>query len=373
MDSVQIRSFVLRYLEAEECDIIEKHPAYVTVKLSPSADRDLTHRPYYWSFVERTGVTPETMTCTFIFDPDVYRELHPEPRQAGPQAGVSTAAPPGMTAAGQPGPSQGTAPGTLPASSSPAPDSSTAPGTAGSSVTPGMPPAAGQPPQGDSILGRYFGFVPTTYTARVPRDEMTYGSRRLEQIFAAVRAKGRFVRLFEAYTPPSSQAAQHAQTVPYETWLAVNYKVELTCDMKRSEFHSIGIQLQTGEIREQFQEWMAPRKLTPRLPARVYVIPDKLTLPRAVLFLEQHMEQKLAGYDHQWAMHANIRLGEEQSRVRDYYEALLRSAEPDVRAEIDSQYERRTQEVEWQYRPRIQISAINCGLFHIPASNGRLS
>ncbi|MED4605369.1 YqhG family protein, partial [Paenibacillus validus] len=95
MNAQQIQSFVLRYLEAEQCEIMEKHPAYVTVKLSPSADRDLTHRPYYWSFVERTGVTPETMTCTFIFDPDAYRELHPQVQQPG----ISTAAPPGMAGA----------------------------------------------------------------------------------------------------------------------------------------------------------------------------------------------------------------------------------------------------------------------------------
>ncbi|MEK8130503.1 YqhG family protein [Paenibacillus filicis] len=266
------------------------------------------------------------------------------------------------------------------ASGAPAPaangqaSSAGSPPPAGQAATGGDGQAqAGQPPQGDSILGRYFGFVPTTFTARVPRDEMTYGSRRLEQIFAAVKAKGRFVRLFEAYSPPSPQTAQPTHTIPYETWLAVNYKVELTCDMKRSEFHSIGIQLQTGEIREQFQEWIAPRRLTPRLPARVYVVPDKLTLPRAVLFLEQFMEQKLARYDHRWAMNANIRLREEHNRVRDYYEALLKTAEPEIRAEIDAQYERRTQEVEWQYRPRVQISAINCGLFHLPASNGPLS
>lgn len=74
MKTDQIQTFVMRYLEAEQCDILEKHPAYVTVKLSPSADKELNYRPYYWSFVERTGVAPETMTCTFIFDPEEYKD-----------------------------------------------------------------------------------------------------------------------------------------------------------------------------------------------------------------------------------------------------------------------------------------------------------
>lgn len=311
----------MRYLEAEQCDIIEKHPAYVTVKLSPSADKDLTQRPYYWSFVERTGAEPETMTCTFIFDPDAYRELHP---QQGPP-GAPAAAP---------------------------------------AVQPAAAPGAPQP-QSDSILGRYFGFVPTAFTARVPRDELTYGSRRLEQIFTAVRSKGRFVRLFEQYTP---EQPKQAVTVPYETWLCVNYKVELACDMKRSEIHSLGIQLQTGEMIERFHDRLAAKKLTPRLPSHVYVTPDRITLPRAVLFLEEHLEKKLAAYDHTWAQDAQLRLKDEFSRVRDYYEPLLQEAEPDMKHEIEAQYTGRLKEVEWQYRPRIQISAINCGLFHFPAA-----
>ncbi len=72
MNTEQIRKFVERYLEATDCQIIEKHPSFITVKLSPEADKALTNRPYYWSFVERTGAEPETMSMQFIFDPDEH-------------------------------------------------------------------------------------------------------------------------------------------------------------------------------------------------------------------------------------------------------------------------------------------------------------
>ncbi|MCZ8514364.1 hypothetical protein O9H85_18430 [Paenibacillus filicis] len=346
MNTEQIRSFVMRYLEAEQCDILEKHPAYVTVKLSPSADRDLTNRPYYWSFVERTGAAPETMTCTFIFDPEAYRELHP-PQAAGTQTGISAAAPPGLASI------QGTG---APVMGQQAP------------AAPGMPPQApGTPPQGDSILGRYFGFVPTSFTARIPRDEVTYGSRRLEQMFESVRTKGRFVRMFEHYAPDQPR---NAATVPYDTWLAVNYKIEYACDLKRSELLSLGIRLQTGEIRDRFHELLLAKKLTPRLPAHVYVTPDRITLPRAVLFLEEHLERKVAASDHRWAQEAQYRLSDELARMADYYESLLKSAEPEQRIDIETQYGNRRNEIERQYRPRVQVSVINCGLFHLPPANG---
>jgi hypothetical protein len=134
MNSRQIQKFVMRYLEAEQCGIIEKSPAHVTVKLSPEADKYLTNRPYYWSFVERTGAEPETMTFTFVFDAKKLEELEPA-----------------------------------------------------------KPPAA----PADSILGRYFGVSVTANPGRIPREELVFGSRRLMQIFSACRQKGRFVQLFE--------------------------------------------------------------------------------------------------------------------------------------------------------------------------------
>ena len=60
----------MRFLEAYDCTILEKTPAYVTAKLSPEADREMTGRPYYWSFIERTGAAAETMTYKFVFDPE---------------------------------------------------------------------------------------------------------------------------------------------------------------------------------------------------------------------------------------------------------------------------------------------------------------
>ena len=69
MNAAQIESFMMQYLQATNCHIIEKGLGYVTVKLSPQADKELTQRSYYWGFVERMGIEPETMTYCFIFDP----------------------------------------------------------------------------------------------------------------------------------------------------------------------------------------------------------------------------------------------------------------------------------------------------------------
>jgi hypothetical protein len=335
MKREQIEAFVMRFLHAEKCDILEKHPAYVTVKLSPSADKELTYRPYYWSFVERTGITPETLVCTFVFDPEVHRAATAtQPTQA------PVSLQPAITSAPAVG-SQPHAPEKVLAS-----------------------PASSVPTQHapDSILGRYFGFVPTQITSRVAKDEVTFGSRRLLQLFDVVRSKGRFVHLYEQFHP---EHARSSATVAYENWLQVNFKVDMACDMKRSEIHSLGIHLGTGEIRKQFQGLLQSKQLTPRLPAQVFIIPDKITLARAVIYLEQYLEQRLREYDHFWAEDACGRLQEEIDRISGYYEPLLKTVELERKQDIADQYENRKQELEWQYRPRIVISVINCGLFHL--------
>ncbi len=303
MKPQQIRKFVMRYLEATDCRIIEKSPAHVTVKFSPEADKALTNRSYYWSFIERTGAEPETMTCTFVFDPEKMRQ---NPDNDNKQAGTV--------------------------------------------------------PSSGSILGAYFGIIPTAFSGRVAQDIVTYGSRRLEQIFAAVKAKGKYICLFEE---PEAQKRTSAVSSGYTTWLGVNFKVELLCDMKREELHSLGISLATGEIVEQFHPFMLAKRLSPRLPANTHITRGSLTLHKGLVQLEHHLEKRLKTYDHDWAAKAQERMGAELARIDSYYDDMLKTAEDDNKPLIAEQYANRKAEIEWQYRPRIQVSVINCGLFHL--------
>lgn len=313
MDAKTIEHYVMRYLRVFDCTIIEKTPYSVTVKLSPEADKELTNRPYYWSFVERTDAPPETMTFKFVFEPSKA------------QAAIALNA-----SATQEAPAPGTADGSA-----------------------------------ESILGRYFGFVPTQVMSRIPEDALTFGSSRLEQIFRSARSRGRFARLFEESAPHTPHRRAGATSGAYDTWLCVNYKVELVCDMKRSELHSLGFNLTTGEIRENFYESLLSRKLTPRIPAGIMLPHDRFPLPKAATLLEAHMQNKLRKYDHSWADSANKRLEDEIARIHTYYDGLIDNADDENKEAINLQHTNRLEEIDWQYRPRIELFVINCGLFHL--------
>ena len=300
MNQEQIADFCCRYFTATNCQLIEKSPSHLKVKLSPEADRDLTGRPYYWNFVERTGADPETMSFMFIFDPE-KREKENNKAQAGTDS---------------------------------------------------------------SILGRYFNMPPILpQPGRMLEETVVFGTRRLEQIFSSASDKGAYLQLFEE--PPLLPSGAPV-SIPYSTWLGVNYKVSYICDMKREEMYSLGICMSTGEISADFYRMMQARRLSPRIPAHT-TLRESITLVRAVQALEQYIEARLRTADYTWAVEASNRMREELERIDRYYGDMLRAAaiEDEERQIIRSQYDKRKEEIHWQYQPGVEAVPINCGFFHL--------
>lgn len=313
MTREQIRDFVMTYLEATECQFLEKSPHHVTVKLSPRADRDLTNRPYYWGFIDRTGAEPETMSFSFIFDPEAHQAAE-KAKAAQEQAN-----------AGQP-----------------------------------META-----QEDTLLGRYFGAVrplPVLGPGRIQREELAFGSPRLKQIFEAARKGGRYVYLFEEPGPRQRTALLPAA---YEPWLGVCFKVEFCCDMKREELHFYGVSLQSGTVDESFQSRIAGKPLVPRLPENIHIEPTRLSLDAGRMALEQRLTERIQAYDDAWAREARERLSDELALIDAYYKDLIKDPEPERAQGATEQYEARREEIRWQYEPRIVVSALGCGIFHL--------
>ncbi|MDK8188537.1 YqhG family protein [Paenibacillus sp. UMB7766-LJ446] len=291
MSPHEVQAYVLTYLETLDCQIMERSPAHVTVKLSPEADKALTNRPYYWGFVERTGAPAETMSFTFVFDPDAYQQaLETE------EAKAAQLAPP---------------------------------------PPPGADPGSPEAPK-ETILGRYFGIVPSLPQlgpGRILKEDVVYGSRRLQQIFNAAREGGAFVNLFEQAAKRQLRATAPAV---YEPWLGVCFKVEFACDLKKEELHFIGISLRTGEIVEKFGSKLNRRDLSPRLAENMHVQTAKISLVDAGAALESHLTNRLLELDYSWAEKAKERLDLELAVVDTYYEAVLREDTPEVDVDVTS-------------------------------------
>ncbi len=290
MNAKQIQKFVLSYLEATGCHIIEKSPGHVTAKLSPSADRALSNRPFYWSFIDNTGTEPETMTYSWMFEKS-------------------------------------------------------------------PPPAAGVPATPLTSL--------LTPAGRVIREEMFFGSRRLNQLFEAVKQAGKNVTMFEE---PPRGIRDPFGSKPYTAWLGANFKVGYECDVRKEELYGWGISLATGVIDEKFYDRISQVKLSPRLPSNVHLLRNTLTIRRGMSQLEHALEKKLKASDFTWAVEAEERRREERGRVQDYYAPQLERASdnPEQVQALRDRLKKREEEIDWQYRPRVSVQVVNCGIFHLP-------
>lgn len=317
MTPQEVQQHFMAYLEATECTVIEKSPEHVTVKLSPQADKMLTNRPYYWGFVERTGAPAETLSFSFVFDPPKYDERLLKQAES----------------------SQNTQ------------------------------PTGAQ----DPLLSRYYGsapVLPVIGPGRIQREDIIYGSRRLAQIWDASREEGNYMYLFEQ---PAEPQRPKARSAPYEQWLGICFKAEFSCDLKREELHFLGISLSRKTIVENFPAQLEGRNLTPRLPENVHVRPAALTLSQAASTLEDHLINKLSKLDYTWAEQAKIRLAEELEIVDGYYQDLLNEPDEEKKTAIQQQYQSRRSEMEWQYSPKVSLSAITCGMFHLCSSGNGVS
>ncbi|KAI7243651.1 hypothetical protein KC345_g12166, partial [Hortaea werneckii] len=189
----------------------------------------------------------------------------------------------------------------------------------------------------------------------IRREDVTYGSKRLSQIWSAARDEGKCLQLFE---DPGLRQRTTLFSAAYEPWLGVCYKVEMTCDLKREELHFIGVSLTSGLIIPDFEARLASRELTPRLPENIHIQPSELSVAAGAERLEGYLTSKLALLDYTWAEEARERLELELSIVDIYYEELLKEPDEEKRTGIEEQYNRRRKETSWQYEPQIAVSAV---------------
>ncbi|UJZ86331.1 YqhG family protein [Heyndrickxia coagulans] len=64
----EIHQYLERFFEANGAVLVENRPGWMTVQLTVELDKALMNRPFYWSYLEKTGGIPNPMTVTFITD-----------------------------------------------------------------------------------------------------------------------------------------------------------------------------------------------------------------------------------------------------------------------------------------------------------------
>ncbi|MCJ7839321.1 YqhG family protein [Lederbergia sp. NSJ-179] len=69
MQQTEIHQYLEIFFQENDCIIEKNEPGFMTVQLTVDMDKALMNRPFYWTYLEKTGGIPNPMKITFITDP----------------------------------------------------------------------------------------------------------------------------------------------------------------------------------------------------------------------------------------------------------------------------------------------------------------
>lgn len=175
-----------------------------------------------------------------------------------------------------------------------------------------------------------------------------FGSPRLSLLFEATKDLGAFVKLYE-YT-------EHRNDIILTPWLGVNYKISYYCNHTKEMIYSLGINLLTGRVVENFQEELKNRELHADIPENAFTVPYIIKPARALDRLDILVEEMIIEDDHSWAKAAEARWLRDLEVLEYFYVDSVTKPES---------YELEKKALEEQYTPRIKVDMVNGGLFYL--------
>jgi hypothetical protein len=177
-----------------------------------------------------------------------------------------------------------------------------------------------------------------------------FGAPRLHQMIESTKKLASYIRLYE------NKDINAGQQIPLYPWLNINVKISYQCDRKKDIFLSVGLNLITGEIIEDFYSRMLSIKLTPKIPDYSFTL-SPLIMPKSGLTrLDMYIRQKLEDDDHSWAEQAIERWNQDLQLLEHFYKDI---------EDKNETYFSEKEALQAQYEPNIHISIINGGLFYL--------
>jgi hypothetical protein len=176
-----------------------------------------------------------------------------------------------------------------------------------------------------------------------------FGSPRLHQIFQSTKNLAGYIRLYENHQYTNQQT-------PLYPWLCLNLKISYKCDRKRDIFRSIGLQLITGQMVEDFHDTLLTIPLTPKIPDYSFTLSPLIKPVSGITRIENFIKMSIHNEEHQWAEEARNRWEKDLQLLNHFYEN---------EEDQNESYEIEKKALQDQYEPKIIISYINGGLYYL--------
>lgn len=186
----------------------------------------------------------------------------------------------------------------------------------------------------------------------IKTEQIHFGSARLHQIFSITKKWGGMIRLYE------NRPGTDGSHIPLIPWIGLNLKISYKCDRKKDSFRSIGLNLISGVMVENFHDQLLSmsKGLTAKIPDYCFTLSPLIKPLSGIKRIEQLIMQEINADDHSWADEAIERWRKDEELLDSFYEEIEDKPES---------YYTEKDALRDQYEPKIDVRIINGGIFYL--------
>ncbi|MFP7493650.1 YqhG family protein [Terribacillus saccharophilus] len=189
-------------------------------------------------------------------------------------------------------------------------------------------------------------------------EHIHFGSPRLHKIFRLIRDSAQVARLYEK--------VDSAARTPLYPWLIRNMSVHFSGKRKRTETHSIGLQLLNGQLATDWMENFTHVEFKQQISDHCYCLSPIIRYQSGYQRISSYMQTYLDTIDDGWVRETTQTLQQEEALLAHFFDqSKQEEEEKDVLETRAALYQNELDAVHKRLSPSIQIETINAGIFYL--------
>ncbi|SNZ10784.1 protein YqhG of unknown function [Terribacillus aidingensis] len=195
-------------------------------------------------------------------------------------------------------------------------------------------------------------------------EHIHFGSPRLHQIFRLIRSSAQVARLYE-------KLDTNSRTALYP-WLIRNMSVHFSGKRKRTETHSVGLQLLNGQFMTNAMENFTNLDFKQQISDHCYCLSPVIRYPSGYQRISSYMLAYLDTLDTGWVTETTSVLEQEKSLLAHFFDPNSQEEQDEeLRQERAALYDNELAALNRRLTPSIHIETINAGIFYLSEKTSR--
>lgn len=174
------------------------------------------------------------------------------------------------------------------------------------------------------------------------QDYLHFGTPRLHKIFDIAKKLGSHIRQFEI---------TRGELYP---WIGMNFLVSYECNVQKSKFISIGLNLLNGLIIEDFSEKLKYINLSPKITDMSYTLHPAFFYKSGIVRIKKYVSEQILLEDFAWAGEAITKSEKSIGLLNQFYDE-----------HNNDNYLREKNAIIELFNPRIIVNTISGGMFYL--------